>query len=425
MKFLKYKESNTEMENAFQSTISRARECHGTEFRLVKAKNIYKVDVYIKGKNSREFRQSLHTNNLMLAQQMLNKYNQELHKGTQEESLFVSLENAIELYLSHKLNENQTATYATYKSKLVWFVGVSNNKFQKYTVSDIFDPYFINLLKDAIRKDRKASSARSYARVISSFFKWSQNHFRFPVNESIKEALLDLPKGFTRKSDIDKTSFTEDETLRLLWETKDDILRIRIILHIFCGLRSYEIRNLYWEDLDEKRECITVRKAKGNERDTAPYPKCIHSILNIIRPKGDLCGKTIFPPSSSRDFRSLYRNYLIRLNLTENNPRDLTNKLRRTGARLNERYGGNKTRLGRHQLPNIDEVYRNKDDELKQVNEAWNKIRHLFQASQKKSDTLVKHEKERYQKFINPPVSRFVNMLMGSQNIDCCRDIGI
>lgn len=64
--------------------------------------------------------------------------------------------------------------------------------------------------------------------------------------------------------------------------TADDMNPIRRdlqLVSLFTGVRSEGIRNLRWEDIDEERGLLHVRKAKGDKPYTLPLVETVRSIL--------------------------------------------------------------------------------------------------------------------------------------------------
>lgn len=156
-----------------------------------------------------------------------------------------------------------------------------------------------------------AVTRNSFRRSLSVFFTWAVKR-GYCLNNPVEHT--EKAKEFSERVDI----FTPGQ-LRLIMKAAPAELRAFYAIGAFAGLRSSEIEQLQWEDLDLKKNRIDVAasKTKGAASRYVPIPEALADWLGPLRkPSGKVT------PGRCRKRRTAFHADLLQV-LLENAPREL------------------------------------------------------------------------------------------------------
>lgn len=126
-------------------------------------------------------------------------------------------------------------------------------------------------------------------------------------NPSSKVTKPSLPKGRTRfLSDEERVKFLE-----ACKRSKSPYLFIIVILAISTGMRSGELKNLIWKDIDFERERIVLEETKNGETRVLPLVGFALTLIKKLESSRRTDSQLLFPgkkkPENPYDYRSAWR----------------------------------------------------------------------------------------------------------------------
>jgi site-specific recombinase XerD len=140
-------------------------------------------------------------------------------------------------------------------SQLTWFFRYALGKDRLTSLSNLTPKLWFNYVETRLETGMKPTSINTALRALQSFLKYAYEASHNICDRMLEIRLLktgeDLPRAITQSQ------------LNRLLEKADSHDYAWILLMAHSGLRSCEIRNLHWSDLDIKRRTIRINESKG------------------------------------------------------------------------------------------------------------------------------------------------------------------
>lgn len=202
----------------------------------------------------------------------------------------------LEVYVKPCKREN---TYLCYKYVIIMMIK-QHPELKKLKLSEIDELYLQKMLNNLAKKYSKSTLSKMDIILKNSYTRAVHNHI-CSENPAISLTIPEASEKIIR-------ALTRDEELRVIAAAKQDVLGHIVIFLLETGIRSFELRNLQWDDYNSEKLEIYVRKSKTSSGiRTVPLTE---KAKKIIETQPHYCDyiftSTIKKPVTKTVLRKLY-----------------------------------------------------------------------------------------------------------------------
>ena len=170
----------------------------------------------------------------------------------------LSLEDLSESFLQYAHDNKAPSTYEFYRHLLSAFVRAHRG----WAVADVTPIELEAFKRKLVAEQLSPTTVNHHLNVVQIMFNWAVKFGYLKAHDLSKVEKLKKPKGRIR-------FLSEDDEVRLL-EASGPLLRDILVLLLNTGLRTSELAELMWDDVDLDHCVLTVRRSKA-ERTARNY----------------------------------------------------------------------------------------------------------------------------------------------------------
>ena len=231
-----------------------------------------------------------------------------LHRGDIQVSRpEISIHQAISRFLTACERKNAHSTCKRYESALKHFTDLLTNQFPIQFIHQINKLMILDYagIRLSQKPKPKRKTVNTELTIIRTFLNYAVEAGYLESNPASKLKLL--PETDSKGSQI-----ISQKEIELILSVSDDWFSDIVVFLVHTGLRTGELINLWWSDVDLIEDTITIQpKLEWNPKSYCRTIPINHTVKSIIQ-KQDQSNKQIFTHQNSQIPSSLLRKRLIR-----------------------------------------------------------------------------------------------------------------